>query len=59
MISSKKKQKLYNKYLKHKTFKNEKIYKQYKSLFETLKFKSKQNYYKNLLTKYKDNAKKT
>ena len=39
--SSKKKQKLYDKFLKKKTFSNEKIYKTYKNLFEIIKFKSK------------------
>ena len=37
--SSKKKQKLYDKFLKKKTFSNEKIYKTYKNLFEIIKFK--------------------
>ena len=39
--SSKKKQKLYDKFLKSKTNENEKKYKTYKSLFEILKEKSK------------------
>ena len=43
--SSKKKQKFYDKFLKSKTNKNEKKYKTYKSLFETLKEKSKKIYY--------------
>ena len=57
--SSKKKQKLYNNFLKHKTYKNEKKYKTYKNLFETLKLKSKKNYYAKLINKYKNNIKKT
>ena len=39
--SSKKKHKLYDKFLKNKTYQNEINYKNYKNLFETLKFKSK------------------
>ena len=39
--SSKKKQKLYDRFLKNRTEQNEKIYKDYKSLFEILKEKSK------------------
>ena len=35
--SSKKKQKLYDKYLKNRTYKNEKNYKTYKNMFETVK----------------------
>ena len=34
-------------------------YKTYKNLFETLKFKSKINYYAKLITKYKNDSKKT
>ena len=44
-ISSKKKQKLYDKFLKFKTNENEKKYKTYKSLFKILKEKSKNTYY--------------
>ena len=57
--SSKKKQKLYDKFLKNKTYSNEMNYKTYKNLFETLKFKSKKNYYAKLITKYKNDSKKT
>ena len=39
--SSKKKQRLYEKYLKKRNPENEKIYKNYKSLFESIKKKSK------------------
>ena len=59
VISSKRKHKLYDKFLKKRTYKNEIIYKSYKCLFEKLKFKSKQLYYKNLINKYKNNIKKT
>ena len=50
--SSKRKQKLYNKFLKHKTYKNELSYKSYKTLFETLRRKSKKNY-SNLIRTHK------
>ena len=43
--SSKRKQKLFNKFLKSKTNTNEKKYKAYKSLLEILKDKSKKFYY--------------
>ena len=45
------KHKLYDKFLKRKTYTNEQIYKNYKNLFETLKFKSKNNYYSKLISK--------
>ena len=55
----KEKAKLYDKFLKKKTFSNEKIYKTYKNLFEIIKFKSKKKkYYADLITKYKNNIKK-
>ena len=54
---SKQKQKLYLKFLKSKNPEDELIYKNYKKLFEKLRKKSKQNYYLNLLEKYKDNGK--
>ena len=57
--SSKKKQKLYDKFLKSKTNENEKKYKTYKSLFEILKEKSKKNYYWRKLQNRKQNMKKT
>ena len=59
VISSKRKHKLYDKFLKKRTYKNETTYKNYKHLFEKLKFKSKQSYYKNLIFKNKNNIKKT
>ena len=43
--SSIRKRKLYKKCLKHSTEKNEKLYQSYKSLFETVKCKSKRIYY--------------
>ena len=57
--SSKRKQKLYEKYLKRKTPLNNDIYKNYKRLFETIKQKSKANYYNERLNKYHNNVKKT
>ena len=57
--SSKRKQKLYDKFLKHKTEINETNYKNYKNLFESIKFKSKKNYYAQLILKYQNNIKKT
>ena len=49
--SSKKKQRLYEKYLKRRTTENEKIYKNYKRLFESIKKKSKKLYYSEKLLK--------
>ena len=57
--SSKKKQKLYDKFLKSKTNENEKKYKSYKSLFEILKEKSKKIYYSRKLENCKQYVKKT
>ena len=51
--SSKKKQKLYLKFLKTETLGNEFKYKTYKSLFEKLRKKAKITYYSKLLHKYK------
>jgi len=56
--SSKKKQKLHEKFLKNKTFKNEKAYKKYKNLFERIKQKSKKNHYASLLENSNGNPKK-
>ena len=55
--SSKKKQRLYEKYLKKHTTENEKIYKTYKSLFESIKKKSKKLCYSEKLLKLQGNAK--
>ena len=57
--SSKKKQKLYDKFLKNKTNRNHLNHKTYNNLFKQIKNKSKKNYYQNLLLKYKNNIKKT
>ena len=57
--SSKKKQNLYDKFLKNKTNRNHLNYKTYNNLFKQIKNKSKKNYYQNLLLKYKNNIKKT
>ena len=57
--SSKKKQKLYIKFLKTKTLEDEFKYKTYKSLFEKLKKKAKIIYYSKLLHKYKTDSKWT
>ena len=57
--SSKRKQKLYEKFLKNRNEKNEKLYKSYKSLFESVKRKSKRIYYLSKILEFKNNAKKT
>ena len=57
--SSKRKQKLYEKFLKKETPRNESIYKAYKSLWESLKKKSKKNYYARRLESYKNDIKKS
>ena len=57
--SSKRKQKLYEKFLKRKTPQNEETYKNYKRLFETIKHKSKAIYFNDQLRKYQSNVKKT
>ena len=56
--SSKKKQRLYQKFLKNRNVKNETEYKSYKKLFETIKKRSKKNHFSKLILKYKDNVKK-
>ena len=50
--SSKRKQKLYEKFVKKRSPRNENIYKAHKSLFESLKKKSKKNYYTRRLENY-------
>ena len=57
--SSKRKQKLYEKFLKRKSTRNEDNYKNYKRLFESIKLRSKAKYYKDCLDKYQNNVKKT
>ena len=54
--SSKKKQKLYIKFLKTKTLEDEFKYKTYKSLFEKLRKKAKITYYSKLLHKHKTDS---
>ena len=57
--SSKRKQKLYEKFLKRRTPRNELNYKNFKRIFESTKQKSKSNYFKERLDKYKNDVKKT
>ena len=51
---SKRKQKLHQKFLKKRTLRNESVYKAYKSLFDDLKKKPKQNYYTRRLENYQN-----
>ena len=55
--SYKKKQRFYEKHLKKRTPENKQIYKNYKSLFESIKNKSKKHYYSEKLLKLQGNAK--
>ena len=57
--SSKRKQHLYEKFLKNRTEKHELAYKTYKRLFESIKKHSKKLHLSNLILKYKNNVKKT
>ena len=57
--SSKKKQKLFEKYLKNRNPQNLASYKTYKNLFETIKRKSKKYYYSKKILSFKGDAKKT
>ena len=57
--SSKKKQRLYQKFLKTRTEKNESEYKNYKKLFESVKKRSKKLHFSRLILKYQNNIKKT
>ena len=57
--SSKKKQRLYEKCLKNRSPEKELNYKQYKTLFESLKKKSKKYNYSDLIDSHKYNIKKT
>ena len=57
--SSKKKQKLYERFLKKRTPQNEQQYKNYKNLFETIKKKAKKIYYSKKLLKCTGDIKKT
>ena len=56
--SSERKQKLYEKFLKHRTVLNEEKYKAYKNLFESTKRKSKKSYVSKKILQYKTNIKK-
>ena len=51
--------KVFEKFLKIRTPKNEEIYKTYKYLFETSKRRSKKKFYSEKLRKFKGDAKKT
>ena len=55
---SKKKQKLYERFLKKRTPQNEQKYKNYKNLFETIKKKAKKIYCSNKLLKCTGDVKK-
>ena len=57
--SSKPKQKLYEEFLKNRSIQNEKIYKNYRKLFETITTKSKRKYYSEKLLQFQGDAKKT
>ena len=57
--SSKSKQKLYEKFLKHRTPINEVNYKAHKNLFETIKRKSKKRFYSQKSIKFQGDPKKT
>ena len=56
---SKRKQKLYEKFLKQKFPKNEKEYKDYKQLFEKIKKDSKKKYFQEKFSFYKNDIKNT
>ena len=58
-ISSKRKQRLYEKFLKRRTIENENHYKTYKNLFEKIKKNAKKNYYQRKLELYENNMKST
>ena len=57
--SSKRKQKLQENFIQNRNEKNTKLYKSYKSLFESVKRKSKRIYYSSKTLEFKNNAKKT
>ena len=57
--SSKTKQRLYENFLKNMNPERELNYKQYKTLFESLKKKSKKNYNSGLIDSHKYNIKKS
>ena len=55
--SSRRKQRLYNKFLKTRSQKSELEYKSYKNLFEPIKKRSKKLHYSKIIIKYKENIK--
>ena len=55
--SSKRKQKLYDKYLGKRTYENEKAYKTYKRIFERIKKKAKKDYFSKRINKFQGNSK--
>ena len=57
--SSKRKQRLYEKFLKKRTLDNEKIYKDYKNLFEKIKKCAKKNYYRNKIKLFENDIRGT
>ena len=57
--SSKRKQKLYETFVKKRSPRNENIYKAYKSLFESLNEKLKKNYYTRRLENYQNDIRKS
>lgn len=56
--SSKRKQKLYEKCIKKRTYENEMRYKNHKNLFEEIKHQSKKLFYTNSIAKASGNTKK-
>ena len=57
--SSKKKQRLYSRFLQKRNEKTKKEYQDYKKAFESIKKQSKKLYFSKLILKYKNNIKKT
>ena len=57
--SSKRKQKLYEKFFKERSYENEKQYKTYKNVFEKIKKNSKKLYYQDKLSKFQTDVKRT
>ena len=57
--SSKRKQRLYENFLKYRSERNKDKYKNYKGLFETINKRPKKLHFSKLIFKYKDNIKKT
>ena len=57
--SSKRKQRLYEKYLKLRSKENEKTYKTYKNLFERIKKNAKKNYYRDKIKLFENDIRNT